>query len=276
MLKVKKVLNTSVVLVNDESHQDLIALGKGLGFGKKVGDEILQTQVERLFFPADSPQLNQYKAILEEASPVMIDLIQQVIVYAEKQLQTELNDNLSFLLLDHLKFAQERLEKEIKIQNKLYWEVQTYYPNEFKVGLYALKLLEENLALKFPKQEAANIAFHIINAQKNSNEEYDSMKVTKILTELMTIIRVQPEVRLDPQSISYQRLVTHLKYFVERLITKRQLVSDDMIMQEHVLNTYTKAATIALKLVEFIDVHYHEKVSGEELTYLIVHINRNI
>lgn len=276
MLKVKKVLNTSVVLVNDEKQQDLIALGKGLGFGKKIGDEISQTQVERLFLPADSPQFKQYTTLLEEVSPILVDVVQQIVNYAEEKLATGLNENLAFLLLDHLKFAQERLENKINIQNKLYWEVQTYYPTEFEIGVYALDLLKANCQLIFPKQEAANIAFHIINAQKDSAAEYDSMKVTKILNELMTIIRMQPEVLLDPHSISYQRLITHLKYFVERLLAQHQLANDDMIMQEHVLNTYTKAAKIALKLVEFIDIHYHEKVSGEELTYLIVHINRNI
>ncbi|WP_282709325.1 PRD domain-containing protein [Ligilactobacillus sp. Marseille-Q7487] len=276
MLVIKKVLNSSVVLAQDKKNKDIIALGKGIGFGKKAGQQLNRQEIDKMFLPADAPQFSNFATLLAEVSPELVEVVQLIIAYAEEKIADELNKNLMYFLIDHLKFALERLKENIQIQNKLYWEVQNYYPKEFDVGCYALKVIEEQLNETFPKEEAANIAFHIINAQKNTTQEYDSMRVTKLLNELMTIIRLQVGTKLDSQSISYQRLVTHLKFFVERLLSQRQLESTDMIMQEHILNTYTKAASIAIKLVEFIDINYHYKVSGEELTYLIVHINRNI
>ena len=32
-MRIKKVLNSSVVLVEDDAHQESILLGKGIGFG---------------------------------------------------------------------------------------------------------------------------------------------------------------------------------------------------------------------------------------------------
>ncbi|EAG2745005.1 transcription antiterminator BglG, partial [Listeria monocytogenes] len=43
MIYIKKVLNSSVVLVDNEG-QEMIALGKGIGFGKKAGEQITDSQ----------------------------------------------------------------------------------------------------------------------------------------------------------------------------------------------------------------------------------------
>lgn len=40
MLVIKKVLNSSVVLVNNAEGQEQILLQKGVGYGRKPGEEI--------------------------------------------------------------------------------------------------------------------------------------------------------------------------------------------------------------------------------------------
>ena len=37
MYQIKKVLNSSVVLVEDDTKAEFVLLGKGIGFGKKPG-----------------------------------------------------------------------------------------------------------------------------------------------------------------------------------------------------------------------------------------------
>ena len=39
-MKAIKIFNNNVVLVNDKNKQQRILFGKGIGFGKHVGDEI--------------------------------------------------------------------------------------------------------------------------------------------------------------------------------------------------------------------------------------------
>ena len=43
-MRIKKVLNSSVVLVEDDAHQESILLGKGIGFGQKPGNVIVENQ----------------------------------------------------------------------------------------------------------------------------------------------------------------------------------------------------------------------------------------
>ena len=39
-MKISKVLNNNAVSTLDESNQEIILLGKGLGFQKKIGEDV--------------------------------------------------------------------------------------------------------------------------------------------------------------------------------------------------------------------------------------------
>ncbi len=45
---IEKVYNNNVIQVKDESGQELIVMGRGLGFQKKVDDMIDQTKIEKV------------------------------------------------------------------------------------------------------------------------------------------------------------------------------------------------------------------------------------
>ncbi|WP_438830886.1 CAT RNA binding domain-containing protein [Streptococcus pluranimalium] len=45
---IEKVYNNNVIQVKDESGQELIVMGRDLGFQKKVGDMIDQTKIEKV------------------------------------------------------------------------------------------------------------------------------------------------------------------------------------------------------------------------------------
>ncbi|MFR3430469.1 MAG: CAT RNA binding domain-containing protein [Holdemanella porci] len=46
---IKKVLNSSVVLVSDHENNEFILLGKGIGYGKKVGESIDQSASNQIY-----------------------------------------------------------------------------------------------------------------------------------------------------------------------------------------------------------------------------------
>ncbi|MGM3062948.1 PRD domain-containing protein, partial [Bacillus cereus group sp. BC318] len=87
---------------------------------------------------------------------------------AEDRLGCSLNPSIYFMLSDHLNFAIERYKNDINVTNRVFWEIKNFYPQEFKIGLYALKLIKREFGLVLPEEEAANVAFHIINAQSSA------------------------------------------------------------------------------------------------------------
>ncbi len=48
-MKIKKILNNSVVISLDEAEKEIIVMGKGIAYAKKVGDEITSEQITKKF-----------------------------------------------------------------------------------------------------------------------------------------------------------------------------------------------------------------------------------
>ncbi|MEI3600098.1 MULTISPECIES: PRD domain-containing protein, partial [unclassified Oceanobacillus] len=143
MFKIKKVLNSSVVLAENEHEKEHILLGKGIGYGQKSGNIIKEHQADQMFIPIENTKVKEFLGLLDAIPPLFIDLTQQIVNHAEKKLNTKLNSSIYFTLMDHLNFAVERYNKGINITNRVYWEIKNYYPEEFDIGEYALKIMND-------------------------------------------------------------------------------------------------------------------------------------
>ena len=47
-MNVTKVINNNIVISENEEKQELVVMGKGLGFKKKPGDAIDDTKIEKV------------------------------------------------------------------------------------------------------------------------------------------------------------------------------------------------------------------------------------
>ena len=61
-MKISKIINNNLVHFYDENNVDCIAMGRGLGFGKKIGDEFGAMMVEKSVSYRGS---NTYKAVFD-------------------------------------------------------------------------------------------------------------------------------------------------------------------------------------------------------------------
>lgn len=276
MIRIKKVLNSSVVLVEDDQNKEYILFGKGIGYGQKAGDTVEEHQVDQIFVPVENVKVKEYLGVLDAIPPVYVELTGQIVAYAEKQLQTKLNTGIYFTLMDHLHFAVERYHKKIAIANKVFWEIKNYYAEEFAIGLFSLDLIKEKLDIEMPKEEAANIAFHLINAQTGEKESKDGMKMAKMISSIVNLVRYSMNIDMDTENVHYTRFVTHVKFFVERFYTDKMLEDTDNILFEQIASLYPQAMDGAFKIKEYMNQVYRKTIPNEELTYLAVHIHRLI
>ncbi|WP_225367153.1 CAT RNA binding domain-containing protein [Lactiplantibacillus pentosus] len=115
MLRIKKVLNSSVVLATDEHSQEFILLGKGIGYGKKAGTVIGDSDFNQVFVTSPNPSVEQLLTTVASTSPQLIELTQTIVNRAAEQLQTKLSDSLYVALLDHLKLRWNVMPKESKL-----------------------------------------------------------------------------------------------------------------------------------------------------------------
>jgi beta-glucoside operon transcriptional antiterminator len=274
-MKIIKAFNSNVVLVEDNQLRQYILLGKGIGYGKREGHIVNETIVDKIFMPVANIKSKEIIELLDKISIEFVEITQQIVEKAEKELNTKLNSNIYFTLLDHLSFAMERQKKGITITNRVFREIKNYYPEEFKIGLYGLELIYKVFNILLPEEEAANIAFHIFNAKSEETQSRDGMRYAKMVGNIIDLTYQTLNVKLDTNSIHYQRFVTHVKFFVERFF-QNKLLSNDTMLYYQLVDSNPKCIESANKVKAYIEKTYKTEISKEEISYLAVHMQRLI
>lgn len=273
-MKIIKTVNNNIVISEDEQKREIIVMGRGLGFGKKPGQEIPSDKIEKIFRLESPDQNNKLLTIIQDIPIEHIKAADQIITYAKKMLGDKLKDTIYLSLIDHINCAIERQKSNLLFQNPLLWETKQYYPSEFQVGLQSLNILKSTLGLTFPVDEAGFIALHFITS------EYDTkMNVTfdipRLINEIVRIIEKHFSVDIDKKSIHFERFITHLKFFAARVLQSKQIPDDgDFLFRSMIREQYQESYKCALTIKNYIDKEYHIEISEEEVVYLTVHIKR--
>lgn len=274
MIVIKRVLNNNAVVAKDEHDQTLVALGSGIAFQRKAGQVISEEKIEKSFYPKNEDATNSISETLAQVDPKYIELSDRIISEAIASSGKKLSDDIYVSLPDHLQFAVERVKKGILIQNKLTVETMQTYPDEFQLGKRALNHLSKKTRLTFPDDEATNIAMHLITA-----EEGDSLENTEgtieLINRFLKIIREMLNKEIDSNSVSYYRLITHLKFFVQRIKKRQDQDFDaDHDLYDMVVHNYHKEYVIAQRIAGIVMQEFDYQVSDDEIMFLTIHIHR--
>ncbi|MBN3556353.1 PRD domain-containing protein [Fictibacillus nanhaiensis] len=271
-LQVKKVLNNNVVVAINSSGEERIVIGKGIGFGKKQGEEIFPKQVDKLFVLRDENEQEQYKTLLNSIDEKIVELINDVIVHIRTRFKNELNEHIHVALTDHITFAIKRLEQSMDIKNPFLTETQTLYPKEYTVAEEAIEIINKSLGIHLPEGEIGFVALHIHSAITNKSVT-DIKKHSELINTLMQMIQDSFELSLDTKSINYLRLVRHLRHAIERVS-----MGDIMEEQEKLANVlkeeYPLCYNLAWKLIKVMQNTLQKPVPHAEAVYLTMHLQR--
>ena len=52
-MRIKRIYNNNVVMVEDQKSEEMIVIGKGLAFGKKAGEFLEEDRIEKVFTLAE-------------------------------------------------------------------------------------------------------------------------------------------------------------------------------------------------------------------------------
>lgn len=276
-MKIVKVLNNNIAIASsdDGTGENVIVMGCGVAFQKKHGDAIDPDRIESVFtrhVPDLTRRLNELVAQIPEE---FFEATQSIISNAKMQLGKQLDDNLYLTLTDHIHFTIERYRRGISIHNRLLFETKMLYREEFQVALEAIDYLNQRFDVSLPEDEAAFIALHFVNAETASSMD-QTLEVTKMVQQIISIIRHFFHVEIDPESLDYYRLMIHLKLFATRSISCEDASEQlqDVQLFELVKQQYAQAYACVERISAFIEKTYHHTVSQNEQLYLTIHIQR--
>ena len=272
-MKIAKVINNNVISVIDAHKKELVVMGRGIAFQKRPGDLVDESKIEKTFKLDNKDVSEKFKTLLYDVPMEYMDVSDRIISYAKERLGKKLNDSIYVSLTDHITFAIERSQKGLIISNPLLWEIKRIYADEYAVGLKAITKIEEMLGITLPQDEAGFIAMHIVNAELNE-EMPNVVNMTKLIQDILNIVKYHFKIELDEESLNYFRFLTHLKFFAQRLYTDSPYNNEDDFLYEMVKEKQKEAFACVLKIRDFIEKTHNHQLTKEEMAYLTIHIER--
>ena len=267
-MRISKVLNSSVVLVQDDNGEESILLGKGIGYGRRPGQTIDRQPSDRVFIPLSNPDAQPMIELFSSIPPVYLELTQDIVADAEASLGVRLSPHIYLMLTDHLHFAVERQQLGITVTNRVLWELKHFYKREYDVGLRGLQRACQLLNVFLPEEEAGNIAFHIVNARMDVGAGGDAMQAARLIGELTNIVTYRMHTHLDTESIHFTRFISHLQFFADRFFTGKLMDSDDDFLFRQMQQGYPAATDCAERIRTYLLRKYNIFLPNEETAYL--------
>lgn len=273
-MEIKQVFNNNVILTTNEDNNELVVMGKGIGFQKKKGEVIEQELIDKTFVLTENVAKSIFPDIYKQLSEDEIDVVIEVIHMAEEELNIDFQSNVYIALADHIHYALARTEQVLPLTNPLHYEVRKYYPKEYLIGEKAIGIIANRLGVELFKDEAASIALHFVTGQKEGYLISQTIKVTEIVHNILNIVRLYYKRSLDEDSISYARFLTHIQYFAHRVIFGEQRGTVDSFLYEQVQNSYSNTFQCVRQIKHFIESTYDFEMGEDEEVYLTIHIER--
>lgn len=277
-MKIRKILNNNSAVVLDDDNQEVVVIGKAIAFKKKIGDAINPATIEKKFCLSSQSLNTKFQEVIVCLPLEEISLVTKIIDEIKMRIGKKISDSIYVSLSDHIHFALKNYEKGIHITNNLMYDIQRFYPDEYKLGLIGLDVIEKETGVRLNIDEAGFIALHIVNAETDNGIDTNQVeKSTKIIEEILEIVTNFFEREINEDTLVYYRFINHLKYFAYRIVNQSNLFKDDK-QDKQLLDmmkvTYAKSYMCAVNIMEFVRGKYNVDIGNEELLYLVIHIQR--
>lgn len=276
-MRIKKIINNNILAAVDESGNELIVTGRGIGFGHHRGETIDPACIERVYRMEEKGEQRKLRELVEKIPIEHLQLTEEMIGHFKEVLPQPLNESLLITLSDHISFAIQRKQNGIEFTNPLKEAIMSYYPTEHHLGQYCRRMIRERLGVDLHEDEAAFIALHIVNAELNTSMSV-MFDITKLIEDTISVVEYFYQKRFDRESLQFARFVVHLRYFAQRLF-QGQLEEDtqevkDIEFRQLIIHSCRNHYKCAQRIADYVRNAYQKELSEEELIYLAIHLKR--
>lgn len=272
-MKVLKALNNNALIAQEDGH-DVVAIGLGISFRYRKGDEMPTAAAERIFVASTAQPLDRLSAFLTDLPLDNIRIATEICDAAPAILNRKPPESLIIAIADHITFACQRVREGISVENPLKWEIAQLYPRELEVGQRGVALVRERLQVDLPDDEAASIAMHLVNAQFTESGLHRGVRMTETVSQILDIIDRTFEIEVDRRSMSAARFVTHLRYVFARLDGGKQIDAAPGDLVEAISSVYPEAFTCAARICFLLGMAFDTTVAEDEQAFVTLHVAR--
>ncbi|KKK35083.1 transcriptional antiterminator [Salinicoccus sediminis] len=269
VVTVEKALNNNVVIGTDE-FEEVVLIGRGIGFNKKAGDTLEIDQAEKVYKLEGQQDTSRYQTLLTMADETLFQSTLEAIELIDDMTSEKINNRILLSLTDHLLFAMKRMEEGMEISNPFVNETKALYPKEYKIAEAVVDMFNRKYGIHLPEAEVGFIALHVHSSIYNRSVR-DMNMLSEVVHQAITMIEYGLDTKVDQSSIQYDRFVRHISFCVQRVMN-----GESVPTQEHfdslLKAQYPVCYNIAVKIVKMIQNKLQRKVYESEVVYLTMHI----
>lgn len=270
MYRVTKALNHNALLaVKENSRQEYLLMGKGIGFGKKVTEYVEPAEDVRIYSLKSDSERGDAKKLVRDMNPVYLEISNAILKKAEEEFG-KIDRSILFPMADHIAFAVERIHKGEQISNPLIQDIQVLFYKEYKIAQLAEELLEQMEGIQISKDEIGYIALHVHSSICDENVS-NAMQIAAAVRECVEMIEKETGNKIDVQTIAYNRLMNHIKYMAARGMTREELKLD---MNDYMEKQFPRSFQIADEVCKHLARALQIEMPDIEIGYLAMHIER--
>lgn len=267
MYKINKILGNNGLVVTTETNEEVILFDKGIGFNQKIGQYIEAkptTKVYELKMPN-----KKYAIVVDDLNPIFLEISDAILSEAKNKFH-KIDTNILLPLADHLAFAYDRIKKNLRISNPLQADIRLLFADEYKIAEHGKILIKDYLNMDFPEEELGFITLHIHAAIAESKVD-DSIMIATIMREAILKIESDYDIKISEDSISFVRLMNHMKFLLVRLREKEELNVD---VADFIREKFPYSYQSAKQICEALSDLFQQPISDHEVGYLAIHIER--
>lgn len=271
MYRIAKVLNNNGILAVKDGRE-VIFLGKGIGFGKKINDVYKpEPNVREYEIETQEQEKRIPQEIVRKVNPVYIEIASEIIKLSQQKFGY-VDTRILLPLADHIEFAIKRYAKNIIISNPLAKDIELLFPEEYAVALKGKEFIKQMTDYEITDDEVGYITLHVHSAI-SSNHVMESIQAMEVIRESIDRLRKDLKIVISENSVSYTRLMNHIKYLLLRINTNEKLKMDiSDFTRENFPFAYEKAKKMCFRLSKVIN----KSIPESEVGYLALHLERII
>ena len=268
MYRIVKILNNNGILIlDDESKQEQILLGNGVGFGHRMGERM-----------KEPPDARRYELVSEKTSaltrvngidPIFIEASGKIIEEAEKMLGT-LHHDILIPMADHIAMAVARAKEDKEIPNPFRQDIEALFEEEYRAAKRGSEIIEEMTGVRLGEDETGYITLHIHSGRAQENVA-QSLETARMVNECLSMIEQGMGKKLPLASLGYNRLVSHVRYMIARARKGEKATLD---MEDYAKETFPQEYALADQICRKLEGEMRLKFEREETGYLAIHIRR--
>ena len=274
MYRVRKALNhNTLIAISMENNQEYLLIGKGIGFGKKVSErfEIPENIECTVYSLHEQTERGKAMELIKGIEPVYLEIAGKVLAKSE-EVFGKIDKRILFPMADHIAFAVQRIRANEQISNPLTADIRILFHMEYKTAECVKDILWEMLQVEIDEHEIGYIALHIHSAIEDENVAL-SMQIAMAVRECIRIIEEETGQTIDVMSLSYNRLMNHIRYMVARSIKGEKL---KLNMNDYMSVKFPKSFWMATEVCKQLEKQLHRNfpLDEVEIGYLAMHIER--